>query len=103
MRNLGDVALLATWHPLTRVKAELCYYRLLASDRRVPWYARGLVWLGVAYFVLPFDLVPDFIPVFGQLDDLLLVPDLITAGVLLTPRSVREELRRDCTLDATIS
>lgn len=84
------------WLKMTRIKTEFRYYRLLATDRRVPWYARSLVWLGVAYFLLPFDIVPDFIPVFGQLDDLLLVPGLITAGVLLTPREIRLQLRSEC-------
>jgi uncharacterized membrane protein YkvA (DUF1232 family) len=46
--------------------------RRLATDRRVPRSARVPAWLLLAYLAMPFDLVPDFIPVVGQLDDVVL-------------------------------
>jgi uncharacterized membrane protein YkvA (DUF1232 family) len=47
--------------------------RRLATDRRVPRSGRVPAWLLVAYLAMPFDLVPDFVPVIGQLDDVVLV------------------------------
>ena len=45
-----------------------------ARDPRVPWYAKALAWTVTAYAVSPLDLIPDFIPVVGYLDDLIIVP-----------------------------
>ena len=52
---------------------------LASRDERVPWYAKGLALLIAAYAVSPVDLIPDFIPVLGHLDDVILVP----LGVIL--------------------
>jgi uncharacterized membrane protein YkvA (DUF1232 family) len=65
---------------------------LAARDPRVPWYAKVLVVLVVAYAVSPIDLIPDFIPVLGYLDDLLLVP----LGIALAVRLIPAEVWRDC-------
>ncbi|ARP85850.1 YkvA family protein [Bordetella genomosp. 9] len=56
-----------------------------------PWYAKGLAILVVAYALSPIDLIPDFIPVLGLLDDLVLVPVLMWAALRMLPRPVREE------------
>lgn len=53
--------------------------RRLAADRTVPWWSRLLLWALMAYLILPIDLVPDFLPVIGYADDIVLV-----AGVLRT-------------------
>jgi uncharacterized membrane protein YkvA (DUF1232 family) len=47
--------------------------RRLAGDRRLPWWVRALPAVGLAYLVVPIDLVPDFVPVAGQLDDAIVV------------------------------
>src|SRR4051794_16160281 len=60
---------------------------LACRDRRCPWYAKVLAACVVAYALSPIDLIPDFIPVLGLLDDLVLVP----LGVLLVRRLVPEE------------
>jgi uncharacterized membrane protein YkvA (DUF1232 family) len=59
-----------------------------SRDKRTPWYAKALAILVVAYAVSPIDLVPDFIPVVGYLDDLILIP----AGVALTLKLIPPEV-----------
>jgi uncharacterized membrane protein YkvA (DUF1232 family) len=65
---------------------------LAARDPRVPWYAKAIVVLVVAYAVSPIDLIPDFIPVLGYLDDLLLLP----LGIALAIRLIPAEVWQDC-------
>ena len=67
---------------------------IAARDPRTPWYAKALVILIVAYTLSPIDLIPDFIPVFGYLDDLIIVPAGITLALRLIPRDVMEESRK---------
>lgn len=72
------------------LKAELLALSYAARDPRTPtpWYARALALLVLAYALSPIDLIPDFIPVLGQLDDLLLVP----AGLWLALRLIPPEV-----------
>jgi len=58
-----------------------------------PWYARLLAWLVVAYALSPIDLVPDFIPVLGYLDDLILLPAMVWLAVRCVPPPVLSECR----------
>jgi len=53
--------------------------------------------MAIGYLLLPFDLVPDFIPVIGQLDDLLIVPGLIYLALKMIPDEVVAECRRKVT------
>jgi uncharacterized membrane protein YkvA (DUF1232 family) len=75
------------------VKAELNVYRLVLKDRRTPLLAKVLLGLAVGYVLLPFDIVPDFVPVLGQLDDLIIVPGLVLLALKLVPKEVVEECR----------
>jgi uncharacterized membrane protein YkvA (DUF1232 family) len=75
------------------LKAETLALALAATDRRTPWLARLLVLAAVAYALSPIDLIPDFIPVLGWLDDLVLLPLLITMAVKLIPPPVLAEAR----------
>jgi uncharacterized membrane protein YkvA (DUF1232 family) len=61
---------------------------LAARDPRVPWYAKAIAAAVAAYALSPIDLIPDFIPVLGYLDDLLILP----LGILLVIRLIPEEL-----------
>lgn len=63
-----------------------------AHDRRTPWYAKILAAAVVAYALSPFDLIPDFIPVLGYLDDLVIVP----AGIAIVLRLVPDEVLVEC-------
>lgn len=68
---------------------------LATVDPRTPWYARTLASLVIAYALSPIDLIPDFIPVLGLLDDLLLLPLGIALVIRLVPDEVwREALAR---------
>ncbi len=84
---LGKRVMALPW----RAKAALLW-RLL-KDRRVPWWARALLPALLLYLALPVDLIPDFIPVLGHLDDLLVV--LLVVAVLLRavpPEATEEHL-----------
>jgi uncharacterized membrane protein YkvA (DUF1232 family) len=70
-----------------------------AKDKRTPWYARALAVLVTAYALSPIDLVPDFIPVLGYLDDLVLIP----AGIALTLKLIPVEVIADARLKSDAS
>lgn len=52
-----------------------------------------LLWLAIGYVLLPFDLIPDFLPVIGQLDDLIIVPGLIYLALKVVPTQVLQACR----------
>lgn len=75
------------------LKAELYALYLAYRDPRVPWYARLLAACVVGYAFSPIDLIPDFIPVLGYLDDLILVPLGIALALRMIPPPVLAECR----------
>lgn len=76
-----------------RMQREYRYYRALLDDPRTPTTAKWLIGGGVGYLLLPFDLIPDFIPVIGKLDDMLIAPAMIGLGMKLVPEGVKSEDR----------
>lgn len=76
-----------------KFKNELQVYRLLLKDERTPLVAKCCLGLAVGYVLLPFDLIPDFIPVLGQLDDLVIVPLLVYLAIKIIPRELILEYR----------
>ena len=66
---------------------------LAYKDPRVPWYAKIFVAIVVAYALSPIDLIPDFIPVLGYLDDLIIIPAGMYLSLKMIPREVLEECR----------
>ncbi len=76
------------------LKKEVFAVYLAAKDSRTPWYAKGLVLLIVAYTLSPIDLIPDFIPVLGYLDDLVIVPLGVFLAIKMIPPPIMEECRR---------
>ncbi|MCC6178000.1 MAG: DUF1232 domain-containing protein [Chloroflexi bacterium] len=77
------------------LKTETLALYLAARDPRVPWYARVLVAGIVAYALSPIDLIPDFIPILGYLDDVILVPLGITLALRMIPPEVMAECRTE--------
>ncbi len=75
------------------LKTETYALYLAARDPRTPWYAKLLVAGIVAYALSPIDLIPDFVPVLGYLDDLILIPLGVTLAIKLIPGSVLTECR----------
>lgn len=76
-----------------QLKAELLALSLAARDPRTPWYARVFALLVLAYALSPIDLIPDFIPVLGYLDDLILVPGGLWLALKLIPPEVMAQVR----------
>lgn len=75
------------------LKVESYALYLAARDARTPWYAKLLAGCIVAYACSPIDLIPDFVPVLGYLDDLVLIPLGIALAIRLIPRQVLAECR----------
>ena len=75
------------------VRRDILALYIAARDPRTPWYAKALATFVVAYALSPIDLIPDFIPVIGYLDDLLLVPAGLWLATKLVPADVIEECR----------
>ena len=76
-----------------KLKADVPAVFLCLKDRDTPFLAKGIAAVTVAYALSPIDLIPDFIPVLGYLDDLLLLPALVALTVRLIPAGVWEKNR----------
>ena len=75
------------------VKRDVHALYLAARDPRVPWYAKVAAVAVAAYALSPIDLIPDFIPVIGYLDDVVIVPAGILLAVKLIPAELMSEFR----------
>jgi len=75
------------------IKRDVIALWLAARDPRVPWYAKACAAFFAAYALSPIDLIPDFIPILGYVDDLLILPLGILLAVALIPPPVMADLR----------
>ena len=91
METPSVLARLKRWAAL--LERDVVALWLAARDPRVPWYAKLASAAVAAYALSPIDLIPDFIPVLGYLDELILLPLAIAAIVRLIPPSVLTDLR----------
>ena len=80
------------------VKRDVFAVWIAARDPRTPWYVKAMAAAVAAYALSPIDLIPDFIPVFGYLDDLLLLPIGILLVVRMIPADLMEEFRKEAFL-----
>ena len=86
---------LAKLKRLTRVfKSELAVYKLVLKDPKTPLSGKLFLALAVGYLLMPFDLIPDFIPVLGQLDDIVIVPMLVIIALKIIPREIIDKYRK---------
>jgi len=75
------------------LKNEAFAVYLAAKDPRTPWYAKALIFFVVAHTFSPIDLIPDFIPILGYLDDLIITPLGLALAIRLIPAEVLAEAR----------
>jgi uncharacterized membrane protein YkvA (DUF1232 family) len=88
--RLKTLSRLKIWARDLKRDAHAVY--LAARDPRVPWYAKAIAVAVAAYALSPIDLIPDFIPVIGYLDDLIIVP----LGIWLVVRMIPEQVMAEC-------
>ena len=77
-----------------RLKNDIPAVFLALKEKRTPWYAKVIAAVIVIYALSPIDLIPDFIPVLGYLDDIIILPALIAWCVKCIPNDVFEDCRR---------
>ncbi len=77
------------------IKLDVVALWIAARDPRVPWYAKAVAGCVAAYALSPIDLIPDFIPVLGYLDDIIIVPLGILLAVKLIPDPLMREFRTE--------
>lgn len=91
MSRTATIERLKAW--ARSIKRDVIALWLAARDPRVPWFAKAVAAAVAAYALSPIDLIPDFVPVLGYLDDLLIVPLGILLAVKLIPQQVMLDLR----------
>lgn len=75
------------------LKKEFAVYRLVLKHPKTPFIAKVFLGLAIGYLLLPFDLIPDFIPVLGQLDDVVIIPVLVYIALLFIPKGIIQSCR----------
>ena len=93
----GDSVDISMWNRLKtwarRMKRDTLALYLARRDPRVPWHAKAMAMVTAAYALSPIDLIPDFIPVLGYLDELIILPLFIYVTIRLIPPNIMVELR----------
>jgi uncharacterized membrane protein YkvA (DUF1232 family) len=75
------------------LKREIKVYQLVLTDPRTPWLPKMILGFAIAYLLSPIDLIPDFIPVLGQLDDLIFIPALVWLALKTIPTDIITDCR----------
>lgn len=75
------------------LKFEIKVYKLLLNDIRTPKLSKILLGLAIGYALFPFDIIPDFIPVIGHIDDMVTVPTLILIALTINPKEVYDDCK----------
>jgi len=91
MKNESTLSKLKSY--ARKLKQNLFVLYLSYRDDRTPWYAKVVAICVVAYAFSPIDLIPDFIPILGYIDDLIIVPLGISLALKLIPSHIMEENR----------
>lgn len=77
-----------------RLRTAWHIYRISWSDRRTPLAAKALPWMGLLYLIVPLDIIPDLLPVLGQMDDLTILIVLCLWAFRMIPEDVKREVRK---------
>jgi uncharacterized membrane protein YkvA (DUF1232 family) len=88
--SMKSISKMKEW--TTRLKNEVYAINLARKDPRVPWYAKGLAVCVIGYVFSPIDFIPDFVPVLGLLDDIVVIP----LGAALVIKLIPAEVMADC-------
>ena len=78
-----------------QIKKDIPVVFLAMRKSETPWYAKLLAFLTVVYALSPIDLIPDFIPVLGYLDDVLILPGMVALTIRSIPAEVIESCRKE--------
>jgi uncharacterized membrane protein YkvA (DUF1232 family) len=76
------------------LKEKALFFRFIALDSRTPRISKFLILSALAYLASPIDLIPDFIPIIGQLDDILIVPAMIWLALLMVPTEIKTDAHK---------
>ena len=95
---MSELGVIERWKDRVKLLRTETYAIYLAyKDPRVPWYSKVFIALIIGYAFSPIDLIPDFIPVLGYLDDLILVP----IGIVIALKMIPDEVMQECKLKAS--
>ena len=86
-----------------KLKLEVSTLALALKDRRTPIVAKIMIALTISYALSPVDLIPDFIPVLGYIDDLIILPLMIFISLKLIPKSILDECREKVKNDSELN
>jgi uncharacterized membrane protein YkvA (DUF1232 family) len=90
---MGRTSVYKAWKQKAKaLKKEVYALSLAAKDSRVPWYAKVFAVLIMGYVLSPIDLIPDFIPVIGYVDELIIVP----LGIIILGKMIPKEVLEEC-------
>lgn len=73
---------------------RLRYYVLILLDRQTPWYVKLTLAAGLLYIIVPVDILPDTVPIFGWLDDLAIASFIVALALKLVPREVMARVKK---------
>lgn len=76
------------------LKREIEVYKLVIKDKRTQKAAKILLWIAITYTLSPIDIIPDFVPVIGHLDDIIIVPALVITALKMIPKEIINEYRK---------
>ncbi len=82
-----------------RLRTAWRIYRTSLSDRRTPFLAKALPWMSLLYLISPIDLIPDVIPVLGQMDDIAIIILFCLWALRLIPEDLKREVRKKDVID----
>ena len=82
-----------------RLRTAWRIYRIALSDKRTPFAAKALPWMGLLYLISPIDLVPDVLPVIGQMDDVTILVIFLLWAFRLIPKDLKRNVTRREVID----